>query len=57
MLTWLLTTRGTSRLIGFYFGVAFLAMVTVLATCVVVAARHDTASSTTLQLHITQFRG
>jgi hypothetical protein len=57
MLTWMLASRGTNRLVAFYLAVAFVAAVTVLATYVVVAARHNSAAaSSTLELHITQFR-
>jgi hypothetical protein len=56
MLTWVLASQGTNRLVAFYLAVALLAIVTVLATYVVGAAHHNAAASTTLELHITRFR-
>jgi hypothetical protein len=57
MLTWLLASRGTTRLAATYLVLAAVAIV-VAVGAFAVSAQHGTASGeNTLQLHITRYHG
>jgi hypothetical protein len=57
MLTWLLASRGMTRLAATYLVLAAVAVVVAVGTFAV-SAQHSTASGeNTLQLHITRYHG
>ncbi len=55
MLTWLLASRGTTRLAMAYLVLAALALV--IAVSVAAMSHNAAASHETLQLHVTRYRG
>jgi hypothetical protein len=57
MLTWLVASRGMTRLVITYLALAAVALLVAVSTFAV-SAQHGTASGEdTLQLHITRYHG
>jgi len=57
MLTWLLASRGITRLAATYLVLAAVALVVAVGTFAVSAQHGTAAGQATLQLHITRYHG